>query len=62
MQKAASAQKSGSTYQWAVRVGKNHKKARRRMFGIEICVTCGDLTLLSRNPGYNESDAASEVS
>src|SRR3989344_2590874 len=32
------------------------------MFGTEVLVTCGDLTLLPRKSGYNESDAASEVS
>ena len=40
--------KSQSTYQWAVRIGKIQEKLEW-MLGKDTRVTCGDLTLISRN-------------
>ncbi len=43
--------------------GEDSRKSRKRMLGKEVCVTCGDLTLLSvYMTRYNETYAASEVS
>lgn len=54
--------KADRPMKWVVSIGKIKNKGFERMFGTEVHITCGDLTLFFSKGRYNESDAASEVS